>query len=590
MPKKSKIDEIEEIGANLPKSEKTKDFIKKVQAQSDDKKETEAKPKREKAKVKAEKEKPEKAPKKAKEPEPVKKAPPLRVRVEIPEGEIGLLNPDELDNTQFQPRAAFAETGTLQVPPELVRNIRRHRGNIQAILAVKTADTELLKKGIKAVVIDGHRRVAAIRRINLEEPKQQLKVKAEIIEVDPAEAAVIALDVNLDAERLSESERDKWIYSLMHDHGMTDDQIAQTTGLAKPTLSNIRRVFEQAPKQVIELLEKGEVSTGHIKAVVSLPDSDQKRIIKKAAKKDLSVRDVETEAKYAKDKELVVEKIMDFLTGKYKDTKTGFPAEIAVPNVQAFYGSVVKDAFTNGTEGALARYGYWPSDANVRTALRRLGLKVVEVQPAKEGVEKPEPKTPLCTGCVAYVESRNKCLWTASDHTIRPPKFGECPMFLAGRAYSRQDVNVCPHCNMPVWRPDIGVPPLYKSMKDAVHVSGVGSYRFNDPAVKGETTTWAHTWCLFNYLAKQNNITGVCLDCNNEHCAFMEGVSQMGPHMKGTIHVKSCEKQSSGFEIEKYNQETREAWLEAMKAQEPEPETKTPEKEEPPEVTAKTTK
>lgn len=649
MPKKSKIDEIEEIGENLPKSEKTKAFVKKVRAQSEETG-AKAKPKKEKAKAKDKKEpialsdipgvgaklakriidggfktaeeiaelepadladikgvgSPEKAEalieaargltgnkpakKKAKEPEPavVKKAPPLRVRVQIPPGEIGFLMPDELDNSQFQPRAAFAELGLLDVPEELVRNIRRHRGNIQAILAVKATEPELVEKGVKAVVIDGHRRVEAIRRINFEvEPDQQLTVKAEVIEVDPAEAAVIALDVNLDAERLSESERDKWIYSLMIDHGMTDDQIAETTGLAKPTLSNIRRVFEQAPKQVIELLDKGEVSTGHVKAVVSLPDSDQKRIIKKAAKKDLSVREVEAEAKQAKGKESTIEHIMDFLKSKYADQETHvLPTEIPVQDVAAFYGSVVKDAFTNGTEGALARYGHWPHDADVRTALRRLGMKAIET-PREKGVEKPEPEVPLCNGCVAFVEGLNKCLWTANDRSIRPPKFVECPMFLAGPRYSRHEMKVCPHCNVPVWRPDVGVAPTYKSLKGVVHVSGSGGYRFDDPVLKGETIMLAHTGCLFSYLAKANHITGACLDCNNEDCNFMAGVSKWGRHMKGSLHVEKCDKQKPGFDVDKYNNETREAWTEAIKAQAPEPEPE-PKKEEPPEISAET--
>jgi len=648
MSKKKKIDEIEKIGKTLPKSEKTEEFIKKVQAKAETQKEKskdkskKAKSKTKKGKAKAEATpltdlpgvgnalakriidhgfktadeiaeletedltdikgigspqkaeslieaarkmlgtKPKKKPKKEPEPPKIKKAPPLKVRVAIPEGETVFFKPSEIDNTQHQPRG-FLDDGELYLPNDFITNIRRHRGNFQAILAVKVTHPGEIARGLKVITIDGHRRVAAIQKINYAlDAKDQLTVKTEILDVTEPEAAVIALDINLDAMRLSESERDKWIYSLMDVHAMTDEQIAKTTGLSKVSLSNIRRVFEKAPAQILELLDKGEVSTGHIKTVVSLPERDQKRIIKKAAKKDLSVREVESEAKQARSKESVISILYDHVFTKY-EKQIAEKTELEVPSLANLYTKITNAVFPSGAESSMTKFGHWVSDSDVKSAIRRAGLKVIE---KVEDLPPPKPKS-LCESCVAYVKHGKKCLWTATVPEAKPPKFDACPKYLAGRAYSEWELSVCPHCNNPAVRAS-GQAPYYHTVEGVVTVSGDDLHRFRDPAVKGDITMKAHTWCLFQYLVKQLDITGACEDCSNSDCAIMQGLSKMTEIVKGSFNVTKCKMQKPLFNLEAFNNETVEVWADAMKAQEPDPEPEEESKEETPEILAET--
>ena len=623
--KKKKIDDIEEIGKNLTHSKETEEFIKKVEANTEkEKTKSEDASKKKTSKTKKEPTpltdlsgvgdslakriidggfksveeiaeleaedltdikgigSPTKAtslieaarkmvgtkPKKKgkKEPEPkIRKAPPLNVRVDIPKGITLYLMPSEIDNAQHQPRDKI--DGEIFLTPEFVENIRRHKGNILAILARKPT-TEEAKLGIQAVTIDGHRRSEAIRKINkLVSTKNQLEVKVELIDVTKPEADIIALDSNLDAERLSESQRDRWIYYMMED-GVTDDQLSETTGMNKTTLSNIRRVFEKSPTQVIELLDKGEITTGHAKAIASLPPRDQKRIAKKAAKHDYSVRDVEGEAKQARAKESVISKIEDHVRSKYKK-QIGEKTELEVPSISNFYTEILNKAYPKGAESALARTGHWPSDSDVKSAVRRAKLKLVE----KPEDEPLPPKKSLCESCVAHVERENLCLWTQLIPEIKPSMFDKCLKYLAGKATSDYTLNTCPHCLTPVWKPKSTTAPYY-TIEEAVTVSQHLHY-FNDSIVPEDHTVKAHTWCVIQHLIEELNITGSCEDCNNADCEFMQGISKMPRAAKpfaGTFNITKCKKQKKGFDLEAFNNATLEAWFDAMKAQEPDPE------------------
>ncbi len=637
---KKKIDDIEEIGKNLPQSKATEEFIEKVEASTEKGKQSKDASKKKTSKTKSgptpltdlsgvgdslakriidggfksveelTELEPEDltdikgigSPAKAtslieaarkmvgtkkkgkKEPEPpkIRKAPPLNVRVEIPEGTILYLMPSDIDNTQHQPRDKIE--GEIFLSPEFVENIRRHKGNIQAILARKPTEFEESTQRVKAVTIDGHRRAEAIRKINkLVSPKNQLKVKVELIDVTKPEADIIALDSNLDAERLNESQRDRWIYYMMED-GVTDDQLSKTTGMNKTTLSNIRRVFEKSPKQVLELLDKGEVTTGHLKALASLPPRDQKRLAKKAAKHDISVRDIEGEAKQARAKESVISKIEDHVRSKYK-LLIAEKEELEVPSISNFYTEILNAAYPKGAESALKHTGHWPSDTDVKSAIRRAKLKVVE-KPVDEPLP---PKKSLCESCVANVDRYNLCLWTQSDPEIKPPMFDKCPKYLAGPATSDWTLNTCPHCLTPVWKPKSSTAPYY-TIEEAVTVSD-SLHSFNDSIVPEDHTVKAHTWCVIQHLIEELNITGSCEDCNNADCEFMQGISKMPRTAKpfaGTFNITKCKAQKKGFVLKAFNKATVDAWLDAMKAQEPDPELVEEPKEETPELVEET--
>ena len=151
--------------------------------------------------------------------------------------------------------------------------------------------------------------------------------------------------------------------------------------------------------------------------------------------------------------------------------------------------------------------------------------------------------------------------------------FDKCLKYLAGKATSDYTLNTCPHCLTPVWKPKSTTAPYY-TIEEAVTVSQHLHY-FNDSIVPEDHTVKAHTWCVIQHLIEELNITGSCEDCNNADCEFMQGISKMPRAAKpfaGTFNITKCKKQKNGFDLEAFNNATLEAWFDAMKAQEPDPE------------------
>lgn len=543
-----KVDEIEAIGKDLPKSKATKDFIKKVQGQSE-KKKTKAPAKKSKKTASGVKIKGLDEP-----PILTTVPPPKTLRVTIPAGEIVYLYPDQLDNFQHQPRDMHKKIP--QVDPVFTKELETAGGNLQAILAQR------VKRGAKPIVIDGHRRVWSLNEINKKRKKDKwLKVKVELVDVNDAEAAVIAYRLNITAERLTESERDHWVYTMMVAYGMTSAQIQKATGLAKSTVDNIRRVFAKAPASVLEAIEDGTITTGHAKAIVSLPPKAQKSLVKAAVKmhareSPMSVREMESQAAEARSKEQVVELIADRLESKHvKGKKT--PVYVDVDDPEKWRVDLFHEVFPAGTGAKFGLFGVRTQE--VKRGMRRAGVRLRQ----KPQVPVEEPKVELCLGCVAYVKNHKMCLWTALNPEIKPPQYADCPKYLAGKEVSHYTVATCPYCNVPIW--DTRLSGEYPSAGAiVVHEENGYSNAFVDPNLKVRHV--AHAWCFIQEFITTNRLEGVCSGCSSDVCALVGALSRMRS-LKDHHTVEKCPLMRSGFDLEKLNKIVLEDWTAAQKRQ-----------------------
>lgn len=136
-------------------------------------------------------------------------------------------------------------------------------------------------------IIAGERRWRASRLAGLTE------VPVRVIEADDRRTAELALVENLQREDLNPIEEAKGYRTLIEEYGLTQEEAAKSVGRSRPAITNAMRLLSlSAP--VLEMVEKGELSAGHARALV--PISDEKLQLDAANEvrnKNLSVRKTE---------------------------------------------------------------------------------------------------------------------------------------------------------------------------------------------------------------------------------------------------------------------------------------------------------
>ncbi|MBO4217517.1 MAG: ParB/RepB/Spo0J family partition protein [Clostridia bacterium] len=136
-------------------------------------------------------------------------------------------------------------------------------------------------------IIAGERRWRAARMAGLTE------IPVTVIEADDEKAASVALVENLQRRDLSPVEEASAYLSLIEDYGLTHEEISKRVGKSRAQISNVIRVLD-LPDEALKLLRDGEISLGHAKVLLSLPDDALTvRAAKTVSEKDLSVRDTE---------------------------------------------------------------------------------------------------------------------------------------------------------------------------------------------------------------------------------------------------------------------------------------------------------
>ncbi len=87
--------------------------------------------------------------------------------------------------------------------------------------------------------------------------------------------------------------------ALVDDLGLSKEELARRVGRSRPAVSNLIRLLD-LPDEAIELLELGELSEGHGKALLAAEGNDvRRRLARDAARGGWSVRETENRAKLA---------------------------------------------------------------------------------------------------------------------------------------------------------------------------------------------------------------------------------------------------------------------------------------------------
>lgn len=195
---------------------------------------------------------------------------------------------EELDGVSTLPMTLIepnADQPRRQFDPELLRELTESiamHGVISPI-TVRRMDNGYYQ------IIAGERRWRAARSAGLTE------IPAMVIEADDSEVMQMALIENLQRADLSPIEEAEGYDSLMREHGLTQEQVAERVGKSRPAVANALRLL-QLPEEAREMVASGALSAGHARAVLAIKDSEKQReALEKMSK--MSVRQAERYAK-----------------------------------------------------------------------------------------------------------------------------------------------------------------------------------------------------------------------------------------------------------------------------------------------------
>ena len=194
---------------------------------------------------------------------------------EIDRGLVTEVSVSALKPNPQQPRRDFDE-GTLR---ELADSIRQ-KGVLQPVLAEPSYDGTY-------VIVAGERRVRAARLAGLE------RVPVLVRQFSQDEKLEIALIENIQREDLNPIEEALAYKRLMELGGLNQEQMASRVGKDRSTIANTLRLLK-LPQEAQEEVEKGTLSPGHARAMLSLVNpADQQLLFKRIVDKGISVREAE---------------------------------------------------------------------------------------------------------------------------------------------------------------------------------------------------------------------------------------------------------------------------------------------------------
>lgn len=174
----------------------------------------------------------------------------------------------------YQPRREFNETELAELQASL-----KSSGLLQPItVRPATVGYEL---------ISGERRLRAATRLGWTD------IPSIVRDVDDRTLLTLALVENLQRADLNAVEEARGYRRLAEEFGFTHAQIAEAVGKDRTSVTSLLRIL-QLPPAVLEIVERGELSAGHARALVSLED-DRKALAlaNEVIAHQLSVREVE---------------------------------------------------------------------------------------------------------------------------------------------------------------------------------------------------------------------------------------------------------------------------------------------------------
>jgi len=205
----------------------------------------------------------------------------FEVLVGAADPELAHIPVDQIHPNPHQPRKDFDREAVSGLAESI-----RSQGLIQPVV-------------VRPRVQGGYELIAGERRWRASREAGVATVPAVVRDADDRDTLLLGLVENVAREDLSPVEEGRAYAILLDEFGLSLAEVAERVGKSKPTVSNRVRLLE-LPSDVLDLVGRGDLSEGHARALLSIPDHDaRRRLARRIVREGMSVRAVERAAKAA---------------------------------------------------------------------------------------------------------------------------------------------------------------------------------------------------------------------------------------------------------------------------------------------------
>ena len=203
------------------------------------------------------------------------------------------------------PRSDKIEDGLREIPPDLIQpNARQPRRTFDQAQLAELAESIRTRGVLQPIVVRplaggsfelvaGERRLRAAQMVELE------TIPALVRDTDDWERLDIALAENMARVDLNAVEEARACAMLVDDLGLTKQEVGRRVGRSRVAISNLIRLLE-LPEDALELIESGDLSEGHGRALLLCKDHAARRSLAREARDGgWSVRETERRAREA---------------------------------------------------------------------------------------------------------------------------------------------------------------------------------------------------------------------------------------------------------------------------------------------------
>ncbi len=198
------------------------------------------------------------------------------------EGRLRELPLEQIAVNRRQPRHAFSQ----EELEELATSIKA-LGVVQPVVVRPLAEAVVPGAPVRYELIAGERRLRAAKLAGLEHIPALVRAADEIGSLE------IALAENVAREDLNSIEEAQAYAALVDEFGLTHERVAELVGRSRVAVTNLLRLLD-LPDDVQRMIEAAELSEGHGRAMLALPDHGQRRkVARLVVSQGLSVRQTE---------------------------------------------------------------------------------------------------------------------------------------------------------------------------------------------------------------------------------------------------------------------------------------------------------
>ena len=203
------------------------------------------------------------------------------------------------------PRATSDEDGLREIPLELIDpNPRQPRRSFDEDKLAELAESIRARGVLQPIVVTPlaggrYELVAGERRLRAAGIAELDAIPAVVRDTDDWERLDLALAENMARQDLNAVEQARACAMLVDDLGLTKEEVGRRVGRSRVAISNLVRLLD-LPEETLELIERGQLSEGHGRAILLCKDHAARRSLGFEARDGgWSVRETERRARGA---------------------------------------------------------------------------------------------------------------------------------------------------------------------------------------------------------------------------------------------------------------------------------------------------